>query len=120
MRLVDVRAALAARAYPNGCGQTMVLDVTDDICPWNVGRFVLEVGADGTADVGGPHPIDAAGVGVAHLSLDVSALGAIYLGGVRPSALVDAGLAAAASPAVTARADVVFSAEAEPYCSFGF
>jgi predicted acetyltransferase len=120
MRLVDVRAALAARAYPNGCGQRVVLDTTDEICPWNTGRFVLDIAADGTAAVDGPGPVDANGGAVTDLSLDVSALGAIYLGGVRPSALVGAGLAVASGPAVMARADVLFSAEAEPYCSFGF
>jgi predicted acetyltransferase len=119
-RLVDVRAALATRAYPNGCGQTMVLEVTDEICPWNAGRFALEVGADGTADVDGPQPVSVGAGRDPDLSLDVGALGAIYLGGVRPSALVGAGLAAAPRPDAVGRADVLFSAEAEPHCSIGF
>jgi predicted acetyltransferase len=102
-----------------------VLDVTDEICPWNEGRFVLEVADDGTAQVDGPLPADGprpvgAPLPAADLSLDVSMLAAIYLGGIRPSLLVAAGRAGETSHAGTARADVLFSSEAEPYCSFGF
>ena len=48
----------------------LVLDVRDELCPWNAGRWRLAGGA--------AEPTEAA----ADLALDVSALGAAYLGGV--------------------------------------
>jgi len=45
VRLIDVPAALAARKYR--VEDRLVIEVQDDFCPWNEGRFVLEGGPDG-------------------------------------------------------------------------
>ncbi|ESP88334.1 GNAT family N-acetyltransferase [Candidatus Halobonum tyrrellensis] len=48
VRLVDVPAALDSLAYPADAEGSVVLDVADDTCAWNDGRFRLTVGG-GTA-----------------------------------------------------------------------
>lgn len=81
VRLVDVPAALAARRYPTEVD--LVLDVTDDFCPWNRGRWHL---------VGGPTGATCtAAAGPADLELRVADLGAAYLGGTTLAARAGAG-----------------------------
>jgi predicted acetyltransferase len=77
VRLVDVEAALAARSYRGA--EAVVLDVRDEFCPWNAGRW--RVSADGVAKVDAP----------AALALDVSAVGSVYLGGFTFAELSRAG-----------------------------
>ena len=71
VRLVDVPAALSARAYATDVD--VVLEVRDEQCPWNAGRWRLTGGRAGATcgPAGGP----------ADLVLDVGDLGAAYLGG---------------------------------------
>ncbi len=77
LRLVDVEAALAARAYAED--DAVVVEVRDDFCPWNQGRYRLGPGA-GRTEV------------AADLRLDVAALGSVYLGGFTFADLLRAGL----------------------------
>src|SRR5207248_9080077 len=39
VRLVDVEAALSARGF--NAGDEVVLEVSDEFCPWNAGRWLL-------------------------------------------------------------------------------
>ena len=71
VRLVDLPAALAARAYAEDCD--VVVDVSDPSAPWNAGRWRIRVRA-GVAEV---TSTDAD----ADLALSVDVLGAAYLGG---------------------------------------
>lgn len=71
VRLVDVRAALAARCY--AADVDVVLEVRDAQCPWNTGTWRL------TGDRAGATCAPAQGP--ADLVLDVADLGAAYLGG---------------------------------------
>jgi predicted acetyltransferase len=67
VRLIDVRAALSARSYrPQGF---VVIDVADEFCPWNAGRW--RIGCDG---------VDRTDDAPA-LRCHVTALGSVYLGG---------------------------------------
>src|SRR5213079_268740 len=45
VRLIDVGAALSARGYATD--DSIVIEVTDEFCPWNAGRW--RVGRGGTA-----------------------------------------------------------------------
>ncbi|MFZ3497637.1 GNAT family N-acetyltransferase [Streptomyces sp. 5.8] len=83
VRLVDLPAALAARAY--GAPLDVVLEVEDAFCPWNAGRWRLAVGADGAA-------VCTRTEDPADLELTVRELGAAYLGGVALNTLAAAGL----------------------------
>ena len=68
LRLVDVDAALQARSYKPG--ESVVLEVRDELCPWNAGRYRVGDDAGRTDDT-------------ADLALDVTDLASAYLGGVR-------------------------------------
>ncbi|MGH3137051.1 MAG: GNAT family N-acetyltransferase [Gaiellaceae bacterium] len=102
VRLVDVRAALSARAY--GVEGSIVLDVTDDFCRWNKGRWKLEGGeamkTRATAD----------------LACDIAALGSVYLGGFTFEQLVQGGRVDALEPGAAERADAMFATARAPWC----
>jgi len=78
VRLVDVGAALSARGYARDSRVTF--EVADTFCPWNAGTWTL---ADGVAR---------RSTRAADLRLDVTALGATYLGGFSFVQLARAGL----------------------------
>ncbi len=67
VRLVDVGEALKARKLHDS--PAVVLEIGDAFCPWNHGRWYVEAGRVERTDA------------EADLSLDVSALGSVYLGG---------------------------------------
>jgi len=107
VRLVDVDRALMARRFP--VPLDVVLAVTDELCPWNAGRWRLVVGADGRAEVSGTDaPAD--------LALDVAALGAAFLGGTRLTTLAGAGRVRECRPGTLARASLAFLHDDEPRC----
>jgi predicted acetyltransferase len=102
VRLVDVGAALSARAYASD--EPLVLDVRDAFCDWNAGRWRLAGGsAERTNDDAG-------------LALDVADLGSVYLGGftwhdLRAALRVDERV-----PGAVERADRVFGSWPKPWC----
>jgi predicted acetyltransferase len=102
VRLLDVGAALSARAYPED-GE-VVLEVRDEFCPWNEGRWRL---ACGTAERTQNAP---------DLRCDVRALGSIYLGGVKLAALAQANLVEELTPGAIDRADGIFRHGLHPWC----
>ncbi len=81
IRLVDLPAALQARGYDVDCD--VVLDVTDQPCPWNTGRWRLLV-KDGEASVSATDDEP-------DLTLAPAVLGAGYLGATNLVTLRDAG-----------------------------
>ena len=102
VRLVDVGAALSARAYA-GEG-SVVFDVHDAVCPWNEGRWKLEGGAASRTD-------DAA-----EIVLDVGALGSAYLGAVSFTQLREGLRLEEAAAGAVARADALFAWRPLPWC----
>ncbi|MFE7576129.1 GNAT family N-acetyltransferase [Streptomyces sp. NPDC057521] len=109
VRLLDVPRALTARGwFTDG---ELVLDVDDPFLGEH-GRYLLTV-RDGRAEcVATDRRPD--------LSLDVRDLGAVYLGGTRPSTLVRAGHIRAHDPAAAARADALFASDLSPHCLHWF
>ncbi|TDV44282.1 sterol carrier protein [Actinophytocola oryzae] len=87
----------------------VVLEVDDELCPWNAGRWQLVVGPDGRAVV---TRTDAP----ADLALDVSALGTAFLGGTRLTTLAAAGRVRESTPGALARASLAFLHDDEPAC----
>ncbi|GHH30489.1 GNAT family N-acetyltransferase [Amycolatopsis oliviviridis] len=109
VRLLDIPRALTARGwFADG---ELVLDV-DDPALGEHGRHLLTV-RDGEADC---VPTDRE----PDLSLDVSDLGSIYLGGTAPSTLVRAGRIRAHRPGAAVLADALFRAERSPHCLHWF
>ncbi|MGH3132529.1 MAG: GNAT family N-acetyltransferase [Gaiellaceae bacterium] len=101
-RLVDVGEALSARGY--AADGAVVFDVVDAFCPWNEGRWRL---ADGRAKRTRAAP---------QLRCDVSALGAVYLGGITFSQLVRGGRVEELRRGAAARADAMFASDRAPWC----
>ena len=103
VRLVDVGAALSARAY--GSDEPVVLEVEDAFLPENSGRWRI---AGGTAERTDDD---------ADLALDVGELGSAYLGGFTFGELVRSGVVRELSEGGAARADAVFlTASPKPWC----
>jgi predicted acetyltransferase len=103
IRLVDVPAALRARTYAQPF--ELVLEVADEFCPWNAGRYRLT--SDGSCE---PTRADA------DLALGAAELGAAYLGGTRLGALAGAGRVQELRPGALAVADAAFRGDVAPWC----
>jgi len=111
VRLVDLEAALTARGYVGDV--TAVLAVTDAVCPWNAGRWRVEITA-GAARV--TRTDDAP-----DLELDVAALGAAYLGSAGTlSRLGRAGVVAVQTPGVLDRLSRSFESAVQPWAPWVF
>ncbi|MEL3944119.1 GNAT family N-acetyltransferase [Streptomyces sp. LNU-CPARS28] len=109
VRLLDIPRALTARGwFEDG---ELVLDV-DDPFLGERSRHLLTV-RDGKADC---VPTDRE----PDLSLDVSDLASLYLGGTAPSTLVRAGHIRAHHPGAATRADALFRTDRAPYCLHWF
>lgn len=111
VRLVDLPEALSGRRY--AAEGSLVLEVADSFCPWNQGRWLLEVSPDGATC----RPAPAAGND--GLRLDVSVLGSLFLGGVSVARLAASGLIEA-DPASLLRANQMFGTGLDPWCSTWF
>ncbi|MFI1496530.1 GNAT family N-acetyltransferase [Streptomyces platensis] len=109
VRLLDVPRALTARSwFMDG---EIVLDVDDPFLGEH-GRYLLTV-RDSKADC---VPTDRE----PDLSLDVSDLSSVYLGGTAPSTLVRAGHIRAHRPGAATLADALFRADRSPHCLHWF
>ena len=109
-RLLDLPAALAARRYATA--GTLVLEVGDALRPRNQGRFRLDGGPDRAACAPTRAEPD--------LVVDVSDLGAAYLGGTRLASLARAGRVLEARPGALRRADAMFAADPPPWATIDF
>ena len=107
---MDVPAALAGRRYQ--VDGSVVLDVRDDFCPWNEGRYHLEGGPDGAECRSTDRNPD--------LVLSAADLGAAYLGGTRLVTLAEASRVQELSEGALRRADAMFGWPVTPWCPFHF
>lgn len=110
VRIVDVDRALAARRY--SVDIDLVLEVADEFCPWNNGRWRLIGGPDGASC----EPTRQS----AHLAVPAWALGAAYLGTTSLYQLARGGWVSASSPAALAQAASAFRWPAAAHCSLVF
>jgi predicted acetyltransferase len=111
VRIVDVPRALAGRSYASPVDA--VLEVRDEILPANAGRWRLTTTAEapGGGLAASCVPADSA----PDVALDVTELGAAYLGGTRLGALAGAGLAEGQPDAVR-RLSAALSWDPAPWC----
>ncbi|MFE2751161.1 GNAT family N-acetyltransferase [Actinosynnema sp. NPDC059335] len=107
VRLVDVDRALAGRRYNSDVDA--VLEVSDEFCPWNAGRWRLTV-KDGTATV---QRVD----DDPDVVLDVQALGAAYLGGTRLTTLARAQRVSEVTDGALNALSHAFLGDREPHCT---
>ncbi|MFE7296064.1 GNAT family N-acetyltransferase [Streptomyces sp. NPDC057579] len=109
VRLLDIPRALTARGwFTDG---ELVLDVDDPFLGEH-GRYLLTV-RDNSADC---VPTDRE----PDLSLDISDLGSVYLGGTAPSTLVRAGHIRAHHPSAATLADALFRTDRPAHCLHWF
>jgi predicted acetyltransferase len=110
VRLVDVDRALAARRYPAPID--LVLEVRDDFCPWNAGRWRLSGHPAGGYCGRTDRDPD--------LVLGIEELSAAYLGGVSLASLQAAGRVTEVSPGAVTLAATAFSWPVTPWCPDDF
>jgi predicted acetyltransferase len=106
VRLVDVGAALSARRYPAPID--LVLEVRDEFCPWNSGRWRLSGHPAGAYC--GPTDRDP------DIVLGIEELSGIYLGGVSMASLQAAGRVHEVSPGAVTLASTAFGWPVTPWC----
>jgi predicted acetyltransferase len=103
LRLIDIPTAMAARSFA-GDGE-VVLELADAFLPENAGRW--RIGG------GGAERTDAA----AEISLDITGLGSVYLGGFSFADLVRGSRAEELAGGAVERADALFRTAADPWCA---
>jgi hypothetical protein len=95
----------------------VVVEVSDALLPANAGRWRLGASArSGAAGAPGFAARCEATTAPADISLDVSALGAAYLGGTRLGALGGAGLVTEHRPGAVAALSAAMSWDPAPWC----
>ena len=106
LRIVDVTAALAGRRYRSD--GDLVIELGDEFCSWNAGRWALRVegGIGSVATVTDPPDI----------ACDVTDLGAAYLGAFSFAQLAAAGRVHELAPGGVQRADALFRTDIAPWC----
>jgi len=105
LRLVDVEGALTGRSYAGD--DSIVLEIRDDFCPWNAGRWRIGQDVSRTHDD-------------AELELDVADLASVYLGAFSFSRLAAAERVREVNDGALARADTLFRTPRPPYCPEDF
>jgi predicted acetyltransferase len=124
VRLVDVASALAKRRY--ACPVDVVIEVADEDCGWNQGRWRLSAGAARpAAATAGGHPAGVPAVcertaAPADVTMPAYALGGAYLGGTRLGPLAEAGLVAELRPGALAALSAALSWDPAPWCPMIF
>ena len=112
VRIVDVPRALAGRRY--SCPVDVVIEVRDEILSSNAGRWRLTT--TGEAPGGGLPASCVPAAAPADLALDVTELGAAYLGGTRLGTLAGSGLVAELRPGATRQLSAALAWDPAPWC----
>ena len=102
VRLIDVGAALSARGYASD--ESIVIEVADEFCPWNAGRW--RIGSSGAEKTS--VQVD--------LACDVASLGCVYLGGFTFAQLERSMRVKELRAGAIARADRLFRSDRAPWC----
>ncbi len=110
LRLVDIDRGLSSRTY--AAPIDTVIEVLDDFCPWNAGRWRL-VGDEKGASC-------ARTTAAADLTIAARDLAAAFLGGVTLRALASAGLVDERRSGAVAEASRAFASDIAPWLSIGF
>lgn len=130
VRIIDVAGALTARRY--AAPVDMVIEVTDEMCPWNAGRWRLRgsgpvLAAAGTAGgsgttrrsgtAGSPGTAECERTSAAaDVVMPAATLGAAYLGGTSLGTLARAGLATEVRGGGLAALSAALSWDPAPWC----
>ena len=118
VRIIDVPAALTARRY--AAPVNMVIEVTDEMCPWNAGRWRVRasgpvLAAAGTTPGAGTAECERTSA-APDVILPAATLGATYLGGTSLGVLARAGLATEVRGGAVAALSAALSWDPAPWC----
>jgi predicted acetyltransferase len=124
VRITDVPGALVRRRY--SAPADLVLEVRDDLLPANAGRWRLTT-SDSAADSSGL-PDDGSGLSATcvpsaaapDVLLDITELGAAYLGGTTLGALAAAGLVTEGRSGAVRQLSTALSWDPAPWCPVNF
>jgi predicted acetyltransferase len=105
LRIIDLEAALTGRTY--AADDTVVVEVRDELCPWNAGRWRLGSDVGRTDDD-------------AELELDIADLATAYLGAFDFGRLAEAQRVRELKPGALGRATDLFRTARPPYCPEDF
>ena len=105
LRIVDVEGALKGRSFAND--EEVVLELRDEFCPWNAGRWRVGPEIARTDDA-------------AEVELDVADLASTYLGAFSFARLAAADRVRELKDGALARADALFRTPRPPYCPEDF
>jgi predicted acetyltransferase len=123
VRLIDVPRALAGRRYASPVD--VVIEVRDELVPANAGRWRLTTARDGDTGHGevghgevgqGLAASCEPATGAADLALDVTDLGAAYLGGTRLAVLAGADLVTEVRPGAVRALTAALAWDPAPWC----
>ena len=117
VRIIDVPGALARRRY--SAPADVILEVRDDLLPANAGRWRLTT-TGFAGDGGGLSATCVASPSAPDVVLDVTQLGAAYLGGTTLSALSGAGLVTEDRPGAVRQLSTALSWDPAPWCPVNF
>jgi predicted acetyltransferase len=106
LRIVAIEAALAGRSYATD--DELVLEVRDEFCAWNAGRWDVSAAEVSRTDA------------AADLELDIADLASVYLGAFSFARLAGAERVRELKEGALARADALFRTERPPYCPEDF
>jgi predicted acetyltransferase len=110
VRLVDLPAALASRRYSTEVD--VVIEVRDELCPWNAGRWHLVAGPEHAACTPTQDP--------AAFTIDIRELGGAYLGAQTLDGYAAAGLLAVSDESGLVTASRAFSWPVAAHCNWRF
>ena len=102
IRPIDVGAAFSARGYATD--DAIVIDVADEFCPWNAGRW--RIARNGTEKTNGEPD----------LACDIASLGCVYLGGFTFAQLARSLRMTELRAGAITRADAMFRSDRAPWC----
>jgi predicted acetyltransferase len=105
LRVIDLEAALNGRTY--AADDTVVVEVRDELCPWNAGRWRMGSDVGRTDDD-------------AELEIDIADLASAYLGAFDFEPLAAAQRVRELKPGALERATNLFRTSRPPYCPEDF
>ena len=107
LRIVDLPAAMSGRRY--AAAGRVVLEVADEFCDWNAGRWSFETDAEGAGHAERTNDD-------ADLALSAADLGAAYLGAFSMADLARAGRVLPLRDGAVALADAMLRTDVAPWC----
>jgi predicted acetyltransferase len=115
LRIIDVPGALARRRY--SAPADVVIEVRDELLPSNAGRWRLTTAGQAEEEAS---CVPASAGSAADVVLDVTSLGAAYLGGTTIGALAGAGLVTEGRPGAVRELSTALAWEPAPWCPVNF